>query len=168
MNEKPWFNPRHRYYSRETVSDRLRVLNYKIQDWFSMRIYRTRNRLQGKPAPPCPRQAHAAMEFQRRHKTRWQYDGTCSYCGSISEDMLFQAIEDGAEITPTDKSYKIYVRGDSAPKVRGACKFYFQHLSDEGRKRFLKLYNDQKIAMGHPGYFYVRPYFVKKSRSSSP
>lgn len=34
---------------------------------------------------------------------------SCSYCGSISPDELFAAIEAGAEIGPTDKSYKVYV-----------------------------------------------------------
>lgn len=33
----------------------------------------------------------------------------CSYCGSISPDELFAAIEAGAKLGPTDKSYKVYV-----------------------------------------------------------
>lgn len=53
----------------------------------------------------------------------WRPDGTCSFCGSMSPEKLFAAIEAGKEITPTDKSYKIYVDGSQ--------KFYFQHLSKE-------------------------------------
>lgn len=59
---------------------------------------------------PCPRQTHeAVLPAQRQHVSHWREDGTCSYCGSISPDRLFQAIEDGAELGPTDKSYKVYV-----------------------------------------------------------
>ena len=34
---------------------------------------------------------------------------TCSYCGSLRPDVFFAAVEAGAEIVPTDKSYKVYV-----------------------------------------------------------
>ena len=70
------------------------------------------------------------MKVQKEHHgdTHWREDGTCSYCGSINTDQLFKAIEDGVEIGPTDKSYKIYLNGKDAPIVSGACKFYFQHL----------------------------------------
>ena len=86
----------------------------------------------------------------------WREDGTCSYCGSVSEEALFNAIEAGAKITPTDKSYKVYVD----VKANGAGKFYFQHLSEQGRTRFIDLLNAKKINFGEPGYFYVLPYFV--------
>lgn len=79
----------------------------------------------------------------------WREDGTCSYCGSLSEDSFFQAIEAGVKLTPTDKNYKIYVD----VKVHGAGKFYFQHLSDEGKTKFIEL-------MNAPGYFYVLPFFA--------
>lgn len=39
----------------------------------------------------------------------WEADGTCSYCGSMSPDQFFAAVDAGAQITPTDKSYKAYV-----------------------------------------------------------
>lgn len=72
---------------------------------------------------PCPRQRHAMLPSQRSHQSRWLEDGTCSYCGSMHPDELFRAIEEGVEITPTDKSYKIY--------VGSTRKFYFQHLSED-------------------------------------
>ena|SRR5215469_8204438 len=83
------------------------------------------------------------------------YKGVCSYCGSITPEALFKAIEEGAEVTPTDKSYKIYIEGNR--------KFYFQHLSEEDRDRFIQLHNDHKIKLAHPGYFYVKPYFCKSA-----
>jgi len=39
----------------------------------------------------------------------------CSYCGSLSPEKLFELIELGCEIGPTDKSYKIYVYGIPNP-----------------------------------------------------
>lgn len=34
---------------------------------------------------------------------------TCSYCGSLSEDELFHAIDTGVKLGPTDKTYKVYL-----------------------------------------------------------
>jgi hypothetical protein len=39
-------------------------------------------------------------------------------------------------------------------------KFYFQHLSDADKHRFVDLLNAGRFNLGAPGYFYVRPYFV--------
>lgn len=86
-------------------------------------------------------------------------DGTCSYCGSIEEKEFFACIETGATITPTDKSYKVYVDAIG----RDHAKFYFQHLSEEGKDRFVSLLNAQVLKLATPGYFYVLPYFVRKA-----
>jgi hypothetical protein len=40
-------------------------------------------------------------------------------------------------------------------------KFYFQHLSAEGRTKFIELVNAKKVNIGEPGHFYVLPYFVQ-------
>ena len=55
------------------------------------------------------------------------------YCGSLSPDQLFQAIEDGC-IGPTDKNYKVFEGGGSDA---GAGKFYFQHLSETEQRKFI-------------------------------
>jgi hypothetical protein len=34
---------------------------------------------------------------------------TCTYCGSLHPDALFEAIAEGRELGPTDKNYKVYV-----------------------------------------------------------
>lgn len=50
--------------------------------------------------------------MRRDGKDWWdRRDGhrACSYCGSLSPDELFAAIEAGCELGPTDKSYKVYV-----------------------------------------------------------
>ena len=113
-------------------------------------------------APPCPRSDEVPDVFRTpRGGTRWQGDGTCSYCGSLSPDQLFAAIEAGATLGPTDKNYKVYVEGEGAPKVHGACKFYFRHFNEAQCRRFLDLFNAKKIKVGYPGHFYVLPYFMR-------
>lgn len=59
---------------------------------------------------PCPRQhQEATMSSQLSHKSHWREDRTCSYCGSISPEYLFESIKQGCTLGPTDKNYKIYV-----------------------------------------------------------
>ena len=60
------------------------------------------------------------MAIQLAHQSHWRDDGTCSYCGSLSPELLFEAIARGDEIEPTDKNYKIYVRRPN-PKAGEAC-----------------------------------------------
>jgi len=78
----------------------------------------------------------------------------CNYCGSAHPDEVFKAIEAGQKITPTDKSYKIYIEGGPF------MKFYFQHFSKEECLRFIDLLNAKKIVLDEPGYFYVKPFFI--------
>lgn len=47
----------------------------------------------------------------------------CPYCGSISSELFFQLAADGAEIIPTDKRDKYYVKTDDQ-----MLKFYLTHL----------------------------------------
>ncbi len=127
----------------------------------------------------CPRAVESPFKFG---KARWRDDGTCSYCGSLSEDRFFEAIAAGAVIGPTDKSYKVYLRGDGFTQTYRNCprdsdckgpdtcthwvtrpisqvKFYFQHLSDEGQHKFIDLYNKKEPKLGYPGRFYVTSFF---------
>lgn len=57
----------------------------------------------------CPRRGEVFMAGHRVAEDYWHRDGTCSYCGSLSPEKFFEAIEAGYEIGPTDKSYKVYV-----------------------------------------------------------
>ena len=116
---------------------------------------------------PCPRQlSEATLEVQRRYESKWRRDGTCNYCGSLNADALFKAVKAGAEIIPTDKNYKIYIRGETAPDVHGTCKFYFQHFTQDERKKFIDLLNENRIILGYPHYFYVPPFFIKFKKES--
>ena len=80
----------------------------------------------------------------------------CSYCGSQHPDDFMAHLEAGGEVTPTDKNYKVYVKGGPFTK------FYFQHLSEVQRQRFIGLLNEHKFMVGFPGHFYVLPFFVRK------
>lgn len=108
----------------------------------------------------CPRRSEV---FQDRtpNQDRWQrMTGardlhSCSYCGSLAPDEFMQAVRDGCEIGPTDKSYKAYVEG-----LGTFAKFYYQHLSVEQRIEFIDLYNDRTMNIGYPGHFYQLPFFM--------
>jgi hypothetical protein len=115
----------------------------------------------------CPRGSGPDSPFRApfNGEAHWREDRTCSYCGSIDPELLFEQIEKGAEIGPTDKSYKIYV-ALIGHTVRGAGKFYFQHLSPEQQTRFIDLVNAKTMKIGMPGHFYVLPYFA--ARAAAP
>lgn len=78
----------------------------------------------------------------------------CSYCGSMHPDDVFAAIEAGKMLDPTDKNYKVYVRG-----VPGVGKFYFQHFDEAQCRRFIDLLNAKRVTIAGAG-FYVRPFFI--------
>lgn len=109
----------------------------------------------------CPRRMGGFGPWEHEENLdHWRtIDGTisCDFCGSISEPELFRLIELGAELGPTDKNYKVYVEHDS---IRFG-KFYFQHLSEEGRTRFVDLVNAKQLRIGYPGYFYRPPFFMR-------
>lgn len=86
----------------------------------------------------------------------WGHDHTCSYCGSLHPDKFLEAVELGHEVGPTDKSYKAYI-GHPHPH----SKFYFQHLNEAQRAKFIELYNKDVMKIGYPGWFYTTPFFIK-------
>jgi hypothetical protein len=93
-------------------------------------------------------------------KDHWRSDGTCSYCGSLSPETLFEALACGAELGPTDKNYKLYVRGGDRIARGGERqtfdgKFYTLHLNRENAARLRALIDGDKVAIGVPGYFYA-------------
>ena len=92
----------------------------------------------------------------------WEPEGTCSFCSSLRPERFFEAVEAGAEVVPTDKNYKVYVR---TPERE--FEFYFQHLDDAGQKRFIELYNAGKMRMGYPGAFYRLPFFAALNPSTA-
>ena len=114
----------------------------------------------------CPRRAEVGGAPQFPGPDRWREDQTCSYCGSLSPAKLFEAIEAGTALDPTDKSYKLYIGklGADGQEIHAspAGKFYFQHLSEAERRRFVELSNAGKLHMPH-GWFYVMPFFMRQA-----
>lgn len=110
----------------------------------------------------CPRRGESPMalgvDFDKNPGDVWEdrKEGylCCSYCGSMHPDDFFKYVEAQHEIGPTDKNYKAYVDG-----VRGPGKFYFQHLDEAGKARFMQLHNDRVMKIGVPHHFYVTPFF---------
>ena len=155
-----------RHYSSATLRDRNRVRWYAVQDFFSRRWYRCESAIARRRAKArgtefmCGRRTEGYSSKFSTGPDYWRFDGTCNYCGSLSPEQFFKAIEDGCEIGPTDKSYKVYINGEKAPVVRGAGKFYFQHLTEAGQRKFIAFLNAKKIKIGYPGHFYVTPFFI--------
>jgi len=91
----------------------------------------------------------------------------CSYCGSMQPEVILEGIErELFELGPTDKNYKVYIsrittNGANVSSSTHVGKFYFQHFDAEQRRRFIELWNQWRIVFGHPGYFYVTPYFAQ-------
>ena len=125
----------------------------------------------------------------------WRDDNSCSYCGSLNPDEFMSRVEAGdVTLTPTDKNYKVYIENDGGEsfkqtyrdcpqgtpphmpdecshwvtQLRNGAKFYFQHLTDEQKQRFVNLYNQSKIKLDYPGYFYRMPFFMKVADSVEP
>ena len=111
----------------------------------------------------CPRRDESHFGETNR-LTPDAFCPTCSYCNSVSPKRLFEIIEAGGEIGPTDKNYKAYVRGGGASKRE--IKFYFRHFSDEDMTRFIELYNSKKMKIGYPGHFYRAPFFMRFERTT--
>lgn len=109
----------------------------------------------------CPRRGETSTVFNYPTEDTWDdRDGdgylACSYCGSMNPDEFMARLERGdVTLDPTDKSYKVYVHGAG---LRNA-KFYFQHLNEEQKLRFIELHNEKRLQLNYPGYFYTRPFF---------
>jgi len=67
------------------------------------------------------------------------------------------------DLTHAEKLAGYYDRpimGTAAPTK--TAKFYFQHLSEAERERFIELLNAKKIKLAFPGYFYRLPFFCQR------
>lgn len=100
---------------------------------------------------PISRSGRDLDSWETGHGLANQVRG-CSYCGSMHPDDFMQAVRDGKEIGPTDKSYKLYLGSSEG-------KFYTQHLTEDLGWEFHRLWQERKINWGFPGAPY-RPLFV--------
>jgi hypothetical protein len=90
-------------------------------------------------------------------------NGRCDYCGSLDPETFMQRVEDGTILLgATDKSYKVYVDPAPGSNPLQSIKFYFQHLNETQMRRFVDLFNKQKLKFKGPGEsFYVWPFFMQ-------
>jgi len=120
----------------------------------------------------CPRRDEIGQ--RKDGEDAWRDDQTCSYCGSLNPDLFMAHLEAGdVSLGTTDKSYKVYVEG-----LGRFAKFYFQHLDEGQRRRFVLLLNGEderglptrplRFVDGEMG-FYVLPFFaVPKGSQATP
>ena len=98
----------------------------------------------------------AASPFVYDHKLsqpHWEPDGTCSHCGGMRPSIALKAIREGALVEPTDKNYKIYVKGVNLPGCP-ANKCYLNHFSEAQAVEFVLLAHTGKMKLATPGHFY--------------
>jgi hypothetical protein len=137
---------------------------------------------------PCPRRAENPGPFLTV-EDGFGPDDCCRYCGSLNPDAFMARLEAGdVVVEPTDKNYKVYLANKGGAPFRQTyrtdakpfaghdspehdwvtrdvpqAKFYFQHLSEDQKKRFVELLNAKRIVFDAPGHFYVTPYFISRS-----
>ena len=140
----------------------------------------------------CPRRMESLMFADKPGEDLYRSDDdSCTHCGSLNPDTFMQRVERGdVRLCPTDKNYKVYIHNDGGEQFKqtyrdcytqGAkdckhdtcthwvtrdmsqAKFYFQHLSDAQKDRFIELLNANSVKMEYPGYFYVLPFFCTRA-----
>ncbi len=139
----------------------------------------------------CPRRNEHPLISQNFYSENDMVGESCTFCGSLDGDVFMARLEDGSiKLSPTDKNYKVYAftlddkrlfkttyRTDDKPfagwnnpihdwQIRESkdTKFYFQHLNNVQKMRFIQLLNEKKIVFDATGYFYVLPFFIKKDK----
>ena len=139
------------------------------------------------PEMYCPRRHESALarNFPGPDAYR-EDDNSCTYCGSLNPDEFMRRLEAGdIEIGTTNKNYKVYVHNlggepfkqtyrdcprGSAPHMPDECdhwvtreieqtKFYFQHLSQDQRERFVELLNAKSLRFAGGYGFSPLPFF---------
>lgn len=114
-------------------------------------------------------------------------DHSCSYCGSLDPDVFMARLEAGdIALGTTTKNYKVYVvNAGGAPMLQthrndnsksadpkdwtwvtqetSQAKFYFEHLSEAQRTRFIELANAGKLQFEGGLGFAPLPFFVGRA-----
>lgn len=94
--------------------------------------------------------ASSPFKFGAPH---WNDDGTCSHCGGMRPSVALKAIKEGAEVEPTDKNYKMYIRSLSTSACpTGKC--YMNHFSESQAIELVLLWMKKQINFATPGTFY--------------
>jgi hypothetical protein len=137
------------YRLKYSIKSFFRRWYFTAEKWYLVRL---RKRTQ-----TCPRRSELGVASQVfKDPDYWRLDNTCSYCGGLNPERFLEEVRNGAEVEPTNKSYKAYVHVN-----KRMYKIYFQHFNDPHKKEFVRLYNDHTMKIGYPGCFYAKPYFVQ-------
>lgn len=92
-----------------------------------------------------------------------------------------EAVERHPELRAAYEDHLDYIENHTAPShpwrtdthwiqvaprgERRESKFYFEHLSDEQKTRFIELLNAGKLNLREPGHFYRLPFFITRGAS---
>lgn len=117
-------------------------------------------------ATTCPRRMLEFGGWERKENLdEWESRGDfacCSFCGSLHPDVFMESIQrpGTVKLGPTDKNYKVYVSVEGGTRE---YKFYFLHLSEEQKHKFIELMNmrPRPFEIDYPGHFYVLPFFIE-------
>jgi hypothetical protein len=107
----------------------------------------------------CPRRGETGMD---RDDTPFRGAGSnlddwydregyrvCSYCGSMHPDDLMEAVRNGSEIGPTDKSYKFYVDVPNKTPDKPALVGVSNHDGNAGWRPWSELTREEKRIVKH-------------------
>ena len=135
----------------------------------------------------CPRRDEVEVSPFAGPQDHYQA-GACSYCGSLDPATFMSRLEAGTiQLGSTDKSYKVYAHNSggepflqtyrNCPRAQpcqgpdqcshwvtreiDVAKFYFQHLDQNQRGRFVELLNANRANFVRGLGFYVQPFFCK-------
>lgn len=138
----------------------------------------------------CPRFQPGPWKFDGACNWDKRADHTCEYCGSMHPGDFMARVEAGTVLLgATDKNYKVYVTnagGENFKQTYRDCprsppcpgyeqcthwvtrdtdhgKFYFYHLSEEQKRRFVELLNAKALKFDGDIGFYVYPYFIGRA-----
>lgn len=133
----------------------------------------------------CPRRGPScASTLGKDGRDVWLPDRSCSYCGSLHPDDFMARVEAGdAELVGTDKDYKVYIHNAGGSPFKQTYrenadvpiddlskwttreiqehKFYWYHLSEAQKQRFIELWNAKQLRLEPNFGIYRWPYFMR-------
>lgn len=98
---------------------------------------------------------------RERAKARWA-------AGATGQAVRKTLAAEGVGADAIESRISKYWSEHEEPYLTGhpSAKFYFQHLSVEQQHEFIELHNSKAMVIGHPGRFYVPPFFCGSTSAS--
>jgi len=107
----------------------------------------TRRPDEGRPDSQYNREWLTWEEAVERHpEMREEYEEHLSHVASLAPSHPWHTDTHWIQVCP---------RGEERES-----KFYFEHLTEEQKRRFIDLLNEGKLNLREPGFFYRRPFFI--------